>query len=71
MTLAEKVHRDAIRHLTEARREMKKLASCTGDWTAVVLVEIGFDDLEETCREFGRCQFGLGEPTAIEERRFC
>lgn len=59
MTIAERLHRQAMNHLGEARQTMKKLAACTPDRSAGVLLEVEFDSVEETCREFGECQFGL------------
>ena len=59
MTVAEKIHTEAMDHLEKARQAMKKLAACTSDWSAGTMVEIEFDSLEETCHEFGRCQFGM------------
>ncbi len=59
MTTAEKLHSEAIEHLAQARERMRNLASVSDDWSAATLLEIEFDSVEETCRDFGRCQFGL------------
>ena len=59
MTVAERLHDEALHHLAEARGAMKKLAGCTPDWSARVQVDVDFNALEETCRDFGRYQFGL------------
>ena len=65
MTIAERLHGETLTHLSMARRAVKELTACTADWSAGVLLEVDFDALEETCREFGRCQFGL--PAATPE----
>lgn len=59
MTRTKMIHDEAMEHLSEARQTMKKLMTCTSDWSAGVLLEIDFDNLEEACREFGNCQLGL------------
>ena len=62
MTVAERIHNDAMNHLSKARQAMKKLAACTADWSAGVPIEIEFENLESDCMEFGLCQFGLTAP---------
>lgn len=59
MFVAEKLLTEAIDHLDKARQTMRNLAGCTADRSAGLQVEIEFQGLEETCREFGQCQFGL------------
>jgi len=59
MSIVERIHNDAMEHLSKARQSIKKLAACTADWSAGVMLEIEFDNVEEVCREFGECQFGM------------
>jgi hypothetical protein len=59
MTVAERLHSETMGHLANARQTMNQLMACTADWSAGVQVEIDFRALEDSCREFGRCQFGL------------
>lgn len=65
MTVAECTHSEAMYHLSKARKAMEQLTACTADWSAGVQFEIGFDALEESCREFARCRFGLACPSKI------
>ena len=48
--------------LAKAHAEMQKLASCSDDWSACCILDTGFDDLEDACREFVHLQFGLECP---------
>jgi len=69
MTVAERLRDEAMNHLTEARRAMNKLSACTADWSARALLESQFENVEDTCREFAQCQFGLSLSTPEKTQR--
>jgi len=56
MNPAEKLHRDALKHLVQARQTMQKLMAVSDDWSAKGMLDSDFNSLEESIREFGRCQ---------------
>ena len=60
MSTIEKTHNDAMIYLKLARQEMMNLAACTSDLSSKVMLECEFEELEITCEEFGKCQFGIG-----------
>ena len=60
MSVAERIQNDALMHLNKARQSMKKLVTCTADWSSGLLLENEFDNIEDVCKEFGQCQFGHG-----------
>ena len=60
MNVATQLHGKAMRHLAEARHAMEKLTTCTSDRAAGISLGSDFNHLEEACREFARCQMGLG-----------
>jgi len=45
---------------------MDRLMILSGDWTAKIEVQSGFDDLERSCRRFARHQLGM---VSLDQRR--
>lgn len=58
---------EVLLHLRHARESMDRLMSTSDDWVANAAVESEFEQLEDTVREYGRCQLGL-RPTGSECR---
>jgi hypothetical protein len=60
MTVAERLHRELMNRLAEARQAMKRLTCGCPDWTATTMMEMDLEQLESSCREFSACHFGIG-----------
>lgn len=59
MTLTEQLHGEAMTGIRQAKRAMEQLAQATADHQARIVLECEFQSIEQTIREFGKCQFGL------------
>jgi hypothetical protein len=56
MTHAQEIHFQALTHLAHARTAMRRLMAVSDDAAAKIVLEAEFDEVEDRCREFGRCQ---------------
>ena len=60
--MAENDLKQALDHLKQANDFMKRLGECSGDWTAKIMLEEEFLNLQDACINFARCQAGIGAP---------
>jgi hypothetical protein len=58
--LAEDNWEEVSMRLGQAYRSMKRFMAISSDWTAKVMIEEAFRSLLHDCREFARCQYGIG-----------
>ena len=59
MTVAERLHNEAIEHLNKARELTMRLAGCSANWSSGVRLQIDFDALQNELELFTQYEFGL------------
>lgn len=66
-SFTEREYNEVIEHLDSARHHMRRLMSVSQDPVAKIMVESGYEDIEEICRDFARCHCGMRKPRKMSK----